>query len=464
MTIDRILVLEREGAGSEALEQLLAAEGYPVLRARDVSQAARLVRSGPIQLCILELHPSLVDVREFLEKMRTLHPNVPRVLYVAPRDLEPVQHLLECGDEVLLRPTTSAHLVSILDRYRSGEQAQAESERLQQLLWGTETAESLVTETRGMRDVIERAERSVADRAALLLRGPVGSGRKLVSRYFHERSRKDGPFFVFSCAQIQPSLQESELFGHEPGAFPGATEMVPGLLELAHRGTVVLEEVGMLGLEVQQRLHRFLQSGTIRRMGGQRSLNLQVRIIATTSTNLLEEANQGRFSSDLLRRLSQQCVTLPPLVERKQDLGTLARRFLQEAPAHGLTRVRSISPEAISALQVYHWPGNVAELRQVIDRAVLQDAAETVMPEHLSLEPAGADKQRALQQAVGMTVADMERELILRTLENCKGNRTAASKLLGLTTRTLSNKIRIYRAQGYHVIGGRKKPVQPSLR
>jgi DNA-binding NtrC family response regulator len=461
--MERVLVLEREGTGGDSLEQILSSEGYQVLRARDVAQAARLLRSGPVHICVLEIHPTLVDVRDLLEKIRALHPKLPRILYVSPRDTEPVQHLFDYGDELLVRPVSRAHLAAVMLRYQVRAKLQAETDQLRQTLYGCEAAESLLLEPRGLREVMERAERIAADRGGVLIRGARGTGKTLMARYLHEKGpQNQGPMHVINCATLQGSLQESELFGHEPGAFPGATETVPGTIELTHGGTLILQEVSALSLDVQHRLHRFLQTGSLRRMGGQRSLNCRARVIATTSQNLQEEVASARFAPDLLRRLSVHVLPLPPLSERKQDIGILAKRFLREAPSFGTTRVLTISPEAISALTVYDWPGNVEELRGVINRTVLRGLGETVLPDHLALEAAG-NRERALEQAVGMTVADMEREMILRTLEKTKGNRTAASKLLGLTTRTLSNKIRIYRAQGYHVIGGRKKRPMPVL-
>jgi DNA-binding NtrC family response regulator len=462
MTIERVLVLEREGAPGESLEQLLAQEGFQVLRARDVAQAARLMRAGPVHLCIFEIHPTMVDVRDLIEKARAFLPKVPRILHVAPRDLERMQGFLDCGDELLLKPAAKPHVMAMLARYRDSARVKAESDHLRHQIWGSETAEALLNEPRGMREVIERATKVANERGAVLVQGPRGSGKSLVARFLHEKSAtKAGPFLTVRCAHIQGSLQESELFGHEPGAFPGANETSPGTIELANGGTLVLEEVWALSIDVQHRLYRYLQSGQLRRMGGQRSFVCPVRVVGTSSKNLQTEAAAGRFAPDLLRRLATHVLSVPSLVERKFDLGILARRFLREAPAYGSTTVRGITPEAVSALAVHDWPGNVEELRQVIDRMVLADPGETLLPEHVVIVNPG-QRERALEQAVGMTVADMEREMILRTLERTKGNRTAASKLLGLTTRTLSNKIRIYRAQGFTIIGGRKKKPAPA--
>jgi DNA-binding NtrC family response regulator len=462
MTIERVLVLEREGAPGESLEQLLAQEGFQVLRARDVAQAARLMRAGPVHLCIFEIHPTMVDVRDLLEKARAFLPKVPRILHVAARDLERVQGFLDGGDELLLRPAAKPHLMAMISRYREAARLKAEADHLRHQVFGSESAEVLLNEPRGMREVIERATKVAGERGAVLAQGPRGSGKSLVARLLHEKGpSKGGPFVTVRCARIQGSLQESELFGHEPGAFPGANETAPGTIELASGGTLVLEEVWALSIDVQHRLYRFLQSGQLRRMGGQRSFFCPVRVVATSSRNLQTEAAAGRFAPDLLRRLATHVLTVPSLVERKFDIGILAKRFLREAPAYGVTSVRAITPESVSALAVHDWPGNVEELRQVIDRMVLADPAETLLPEHVTIVNPGG-RERALEQAVGMTVADMEREMILRTLERTKGNRTAASKLLGLTTRTLSNKIRIYRAQGFTIIGGRKKKPAPA--
>jgi DNA-binding NtrC family response regulator len=457
MTIERVLVLEREGPAGESLETLLGQEGFQVLRARDVAQAARLMRAGPVHFCVFEIHPTMVDVRDLVEKARVFLPKVPRVLYVAPRDLERMQTFVDCGDELLLKPASKPHLLAIVSRYRDAARLEAESRHLRHQIHGSESAEALLNEPRGMREVLERATKVASERGTVLVQGPRGSGKSLLARFLHEKgASKGGPFLAMKCARTQGSLQESELFGHEPNAFPGANETLPGSIELAHGGTLVLEEIWALSTDVQHRLYRFLQNGQLRRMGGQRSFACPVRVVATSSKNLQTEASAGRFAPDLLRRLATHVLNVPSLVERKFDLGILTKRFLREAPAFGTTSVRSITPEAVSALAAHDWPGNVEELRQVVDRMVLADPGEILLPEHVCVV-SPEKRDRALEQAVGMTVADMEREMILRTLDKTKGNRTAASRLLGLTTRTLSNKIRIYRAQGFTIIGGRKK-------
>jgi len=463
MTIERVLVLEREGTPGESLEQLLVQEGYQVLRARDVAQATRLLRAGPVHCSVFEIHPTLVDVRDLIEKTRALLPKAPRLLYVAPRDLERMQSFVDCGDELLLKPATKQHLAAVLGRYREAARQKGEADHVRLQVWGSESAEALLNEPRGMREVIERATKVASERGTVLVQGPRGAGKLLVARLIHEKGpSKAGPFLAMKCARTQGSLQESELFGHEPGAFPGANETIPGSIELAQGGTLVLEEIWSLSMDVQHRLYRFLQGGQLRRMGGQRSFTCPVRIVATSSRNLQSEVQAGRMAPDLLRRIATHVVTVPSLVERKFDIGILAKRFVREAPAYGTTTVRGISPEAVSTLSAHDWPGNVAELRQVIERMVLTDVGETLLPEHVAIVNPGP-RERALEQAVGMTVADMEREMILRTLEKTKGNRTAASKLLGLTTRTLSNKIRIYRAQGFAILGGRKKKPAPGV-
>jgi len=462
MTIERVLVLEREGAPGESLEQLLVQEGYQVLRARDVAQAARLLRAGPVHLCIFEIHPTLVDVRDLIEKARTLLPKVPRILCIAARDLERMQSFVDCGDELLQKPVTRGHLAAIMTRYREAARQKAEVEHVRSRMFGAESAEALLNEPRGLREVVDRATKVASERGTVLVQGPRGAGKALVARFIHEKGpSKSGPFLTMKCARTQGALQESELFGHEPGAFPGASETIPGSIELAQGGTLVLEEIWALSMDVQHRLYRFLQGGQLRRMGGQRSFTCAVRIVATSSRNLQSEVQAGRLAPDLLRRIATHVVTVPGLVDRKFDIGILAKRFLRESAAYGTTSVRQIAPETVSTLAAHDWTGNVAELRQVIDRMVLADAGETLLPEHVAIVNPG-QRDRALEQAVGMTVAEMEREMILRSLEKTKGNRTAASKLLGLTTRTLSNKIRIYRAQGFTIIGGRKKKQAPT--
>src|SRR5262245_43817442 len=235
MTIERVLVLEREGAPGESLEKLLAQEGCQVLRARDVAQAARLMRAGPVHLCIFEIHPTMVDVRDLIEKARAFLPKVPRILHVAPRDLERMQGFLDCGDELLLKPATKPHVMAMLTRYRDAARIKAESDHLRHSIYGSESADALLNEPRGMREVIERAAKVASESGGGAAQGPRGRGKARQARCLHESSAgKRGPVLTGRWSNRQRWMQEVELFGRELGAFPGANEASPGTIERAN--------------------------------------------------------------------------------------------------------------------------------------------------------------------------------------------------------------------------------------
>jgi len=298
----------------------------------------------------------------------------------------------------------------------------------------------LVVGSPQMEEVVRLAEAVAATEATVLITGESGTGKELVARFIHQRSRRHGgPFVAINCAAIPEGLLEAELFGHERGAFTGAIRRRRGKLELAHGGTLLLDEVGEMSPKLQAKLLRVLQDHEFERLGGSGPLRVDIRVIATTNRNLRAEVRRGTFREDLYWRLNVFHLHLPPLRERPQDVLLLAKHFLRDYAERWGRQAPELSPQAQQVLLAHRWPGNVRELQNAMERALVLSQNGTIGPEHLLLD----GEEDPLEP--GISVREMERRLILQTLERVGGNRTRAARLLGITTRTLRNKLKEYK-------------------
>ncbi len=296
-----------------------------------------------------------------------------------------------------------------------------------------------------MRDVLELAHRVAESDASVLILGESGTGKEVIAREIVKTSdRTRRPFVAVNCAAIPEGLLESELFGHEKGAFTGAVRQKTGRFELADRGTVFLDEIGDMSQALQSKLLRFLQDHTLQRVGGSKDITVDVRVIAATNKDLEREVAEGRFREDLFFRLNVVAITMPPLRNRPEDVPLLVDHFLRANASAG-TKPKKISPRAMRLAMSYDWPGNVRELENAIQRAVILSRGETIFPEHLPAKiqaVGGGGEGDALE--TGKTMREVERDTIVKTLKQTEGNRTHAAKILGISRRTLQNKIREY--------------------
>ncbi|MDX8409891.1 MAG: sigma-54 dependent transcriptional regulator [Mariprofundales bacterium] len=312
-----------------------------------------------------------------------------------------------------------------------------------------------VTEDIETRRLLDHVALIAPSNASVLVVGESGTGKERLSRYIHQCSRrKDNAFIAINCAAIPEGVLESELFGHEKGAFTGATQSRPGRFEIAHEGTLLLDEVTEMPLHLQAKLLRVLQEGEVDRLGGRKPVKVDVRVIATSNRNIEESVSKGEFRQDLYFRLNVVTVQLPPLRNRLGDIMPLTQHFLQQFCQMYGTPIPEFHSTAIQEMKRYSWPGNVRELENCMHRAFLMSAGQQIQPEHLGLNPLGAiaskatrDQQDGDQEIrAGMSIRDMERVLIEQTLEHVQGNRTEAAKLLGISIRTLRNKLNEYNA------------------
>ncbi|MBI1246203.1 MAG: AAA domain-containing protein [Alphaproteobacteria bacterium] len=330
----------------------------------------------------------------------------------------------------------------------------------------TEESAAIVFKDPAMADTLRLAERVAASDASILITGESGTGKELMARYIHAKSKRSGaPIICVNCAAIPDNLLESELFGHEKGAFTGAVARRIGKFEEANGGTLFLDELGEMDMRLQAKLLRAIQERVIDRVGGTTPIKVDIRILASTNRELEGEVRAGRFREDLYFRLNVVTVRLPPLRARPLDIDVLAEHFMRKyAEANG-TDARAFTPEAMAMLRAHTWRGNVRELENTVHRAVLLAKGPIVGPEAIVLQGATRPEDKATASAapgsvsagtaqargglVGRTVDDVERELILDTLTHCLGNRTHAANILGISIRTLRNKLKLYNDQGF---------------
>jgi transcriptional regulator with PAS, ATPase and Fis domain len=312
----------------------------------------------------------------------------------------------------------------------------------------------LVGHSAPIQQVFSLIQQVAPSRAAVLVTGESGTGKELVARTVHALSpRRDGPFVAVNCAAMPETLMESELFGHEKGAFTGAVERRAGCFELAQQGTLLLDEIGDMPVGTQAKLLRVLEDSRIRRLGGKSEIEVDVRVVASTNKPLEESLRKGEIREDLYYRINVFRVHLPPLRERKEDIAPLCDALLDSLNRKHGCKVTDVQPEVMQAFQSYHWPGNVRELRNILERAVVIAGEGTVSTAHLPLDFGVSEPERRSSESadpnevrlrVGTTVDEGEKALILKTLEHTRNNKTRAAEILGISLKTLHNKLKEY--------------------
>lgn len=315
----------------------------------------------------------------------------------------------------------------------------------------------IITADRKLRELVQLAKTVAQSKATVLIQGESGTGKELMAAVVHENSsRASKPFVAINCAAIPENLLESELFGYERGAFTGAVSSKAGKFEFANSGTLLLDEISEMDVRLQAKLLRVIQEGQVDRIGGRRPIHVDVRIIATTNRNLAECVKAGTFREDLYYRLNVVNLTMPPLRDRMGDVTLLAEHFVRVYAAKNGKALKSLSPEAVALLESHTFPGNVRELENVIERSVITAQGAQVTGSDLQMERASNPAAQLMESAEkpwipGRTLDDIERRVILEALTYHKGNRTHTARALGISIRTLRNKLADYRRIGIHV-------------
>lgn len=466
---DRILVVDDEAGAREGLRRLLEAWGYEAETAGSADEAlARMEQIQPSAV-ITDLVMPGIDGLEFVRRLQAEH-GVPVIVFSGQGTIEAAVEAIKLGaQDFLEKPVEPGKLKILLEKLAGTRALLAENRRLRAELRERGAFGSLRGASEKMLAVYRQIEQVAPSTLSVLIVGESGTGKELVAATLHELSpRRRNEFVAINCAAIPGTLLESEIFGHERGAFTGAIQRKLGCFEMAHRGTLFLDEIAEMDELLQAKLLRVLQEQRFRRIGGKETIEADVRVVAATNRDPMKAIADGKLREDLYYRLNVFTIVLPPLRERPEDVPVLARHFAEEYAARTGTGVSPLAASTLDCLLAHRWPGNVRELKNAIERGALLANGTTLLPEHLppevllaregaarrspELAPApsssaaetdGGAPVLALQ--VGSTMEAAEREMIVRTLAHTSGNKTRAARLLGISLKTMHNKVKKYR-------------------
>ncbi|RMH36107.1 MAG: sigma-54-dependent Fis family transcriptional regulator [Nitrospirae bacterium] len=438
-----VLLVDDDEHLRAAIREALEHRGYCVRVARDGHEGLQYLMEEPVQLVLIDLNMPGMNGIEMLRTLRSAGFTVPVVVLTAYGTMDSAIEAMKLGaTDYLRKPCPLEEVERLVQRFcmASPEPVEATEHELRH----PQDSDGFLTRNDRMRHLLAMLEPVAKSQATILIQGESGTGKEVLARYIHRRSnRADQPFVAVNCAALPEGLLESELFGYEKGAFTGAIHRRCGKFELAHRGTLLLDEIGEMSLALQAKLLRVLQEREVDRLGSHRPVAVDIRVIATTNRSLIQEVQAGRFREDVYYRLSVVPITLPPLRERPEDIEVLAEHFVKQSCARNGRPMVKLTKEAVAYLTSRPWRGNVRELENVIERGVLLAQSGSLRPEHLTFETVAVTS--APDMTFSGTVWEMERQLILKTLDRLGGNRTHAARALGISIRTLRNKLREYR-------------------
>ncbi len=443
---ERVLIVEDEPAARVGLEQLVKSWGFLAESASDGEEALQKVTTFRPAIVITDLVMPRLDGLGLLRALQSQGADVTTLLLTAQGTVDTaVEAMKEGAYDYLTKPVDLQRLRILLDKIVERLETMREVKTLRRQLRDSGTFGSMIGNSPGMRKIYQVIEQAAPTDASVLITGESGTGKELVAQTIHQLSpRASFPFVAINCAAIPETLLESEIFGHERGAFTGAAERRQGCFELADRGTLFLDEIGEMTPTTQVKLLRVLQEQKFRRVGGRIEQSVNVRVLAATNIDPVDAVHKGKLREDLFYRLNVFAMHLPPLRERKEDLPLLVQAFINEFNARNRRSIAGVDHQTMHMLEQYGWPGNVRELRNVIERATIIAPGPFIEPKHLppSLtgEPA-VPPQAQVALGPGTTVEEAERRLILMTLEHTRDNKTRAAEILGISLKTLHNKL-----------------------
>ncbi len=444
----RILVVDDEANARAALSEILREEGYATETAADGFKALGKLEEFAPDVVLTDLKMPGLDGIAFMEKAKSASPQTVFVVMTAFGSISSAVAAMKSGAEnYLTKPLDYEALSAVVERAMEKAKLLQETLALRDRLRERNALGHIVTEDPKMRAVLDLVAQVGPSKASVLVTGESGTGKELIAEAICAASpRASAPFVRLHCAALAESLLESELFGHEKGAFTGAVARREGRFKQADGGTLFLDEIGEIPMGTQVKLLRFLQEKTFERVGGNETVKVDVRLIAATNRDLKAEIKKGTFREDLYYRLNVISIELPPLRERRADIGPLASFFLARYAKENGRAIEGISDQALKVLSGYDWPGNVRELENVIERAVVLCEGPQIEVRHLPLSLAPANQKDAPPPIPGSTIQDLERYAILRTLEACGGSTSKAASILGVSPRKIQYKLHEYSA------------------
>jgi two-component system response regulator AtoC len=442
-----ILVVDDEINIRGALVTMLEKKGHQVRGVATAEEGLVQLEAAPAELVITDLRMPGIGGMEFLRRLKGTWPDTEVVVMTAYGSIDTAVEAMRCGAyDYLTKPIDRERFPIVVDKALERHALTTENKQLRDRLETRTRFDQMVGESEPMQRVYSLVEMVADSDVTVLLTGESGTGKELISRAIHHKSpRADGPFITLNCGALPDNLFESELFGYEKGAFTGAMATKMGRFELADGGTLLLDEVGELSLKSQVDFLRVLETKEFRRLGGTKLLKVDTRIIAATNRNLEEAVKQGDFREDLYYRLNVVPIRLPPLRDRADDVPLLVDRFLAECAAQHRREPKDVSREAMRLLRLYGWPGNIRQLRNLMERLVVTVKDAMIQPEHLPEEiQASKEDARTMVVTLGTSLDQLEREVIHRTLTEITNHREKAAKLLGISLRALQYKIKEY--------------------
>jgi len=449
----KILIVDDEANMRLVLKALLSREGYDVLTAADGLEALEVLASQDVKVVVTDLKMPRLDGMGLLDRIVRDYPSVPVIMITAHGTIHTAVDALKKGAlDYITKPFDQAELKNVVakaikTKTLSDEELTLSLEDIDR--------QDIVGVSEGMIQIFEVVKKVAPTTTTILITGETGTGKELVANAIHSNSpRRKNPFIKINCSAIAENLMESELFGYEKGAFTGAVSTKAGRFELAHKGTLFLDEVGEVPKDMQAKLLRVIQDQEFERVGGLQTIKVDVRLITATNRNLMQDVKDGRFREDLYYRLNVLPIHVPPLRERPEDIPHLTAFFIQKFNKKLDRNIRGLDPAVEELFSIYDWPGNIRELENLIERLVLMTQGDTIgmsdLPQELvaaaeaSAALKAADRKKPFKDVIREKTGEIERQMIIRVLEECKGNISKAARQLGLSRKGLHLKLAKY--------------------
>lgn len=442
----KLLVADDEVNIRRGLGEFLEEEGYLVLQAENGKQALEILEKEDVDLVITDLRMAPISGEQLMQRVFSKYPTVPVIVLTGHGTVEAAVEAMHKGAyDFLAKPIDLNRLLLLIRRALRTRELALRNREIQQELEQRESSRQLFSKSKAMQRIQEIAQSVAPTNASVLITGESGVGKEVLCDMLHSFSlRKDGPLIKVHCAALSESLLESELFGHERGAFTGAVAQKKGRFELADGGTIFLDEIGEINQGTQVKLLRVLQEQSFERVGGEKTVKVDVRCIAATNKNLYEEVEKGNFREDLFYRLSVVNIEIPPLRDRREDIILLAHMYLKTFVRQNNKNISGFDKKAMQLLMQYDWPGNIRQLRNTVESAVVLAQADVIGEEDLPDAVRRSEVSDGVSIALGSSLKEAEKEFIRATLGFCGWNKNRAAEMLGIGRKTLYNKMDEY--------------------